>query len=112
MSIKEVPSYTVICDRCKVSADENGEYAFWGEISSARDSATDAEWLQTDTEDICTACTKGWIICVECQQEGAPTDEAARASGWKLDATADEWFGPKCVPAVEADGQEPLEVQQ
>lgn len=49
MSIKEVPGYVVICDwpGCGVPANEDGDFAFWTEKSSAIDSASDAGWWET-----------------------------------------------------------------
>lgn len=45
MSVREVPGYTIQCDwiGCDMTADEGGDYAFWGEIESA--------WMVADDSD-------------------------------------------------------------
>lgn len=57
--IREVPMYTVDCDRCEVNADESTDYAAWAERGQAVDLAIDAEWLCTDDgHHYCPACTE------------------------------------------------------
>ncbi len=108
MSIKALTYYTVVCDRCGGSADEDSDYSAWATQSTAQETATDAEYIKTATEDLCPGCTKGWVICAECRVEAVPTDDEARAAGFVLDD--EEWFGPKCAPGVNVD-QAALEVQ-
>jgi hypothetical protein len=45
MSYKHIDMWTVICDGCGASADDDTEYSAWAEKEHAQMSADDAWWL-------------------------------------------------------------------
>ncbi len=48
--------YTVICDNCSKSADEDSEYSCWGEEDTAREVADNASFVEHEGKDYCPEC--------------------------------------------------------
>jgi hypothetical protein len=57
MALEQVPMWRVICDRCGANAQEDGEFAAWGNHGSAYDEATSHDWLVIEQGDWCPDCT-------------------------------------------------------
>lgn len=57
MAYEEVTMYRLICDRCGVSAQEDGDYYAWADKDSAQEEARDADWLFTEDGQFCDDCT-------------------------------------------------------
>lgn len=54
--IQEVKMYTVICDNCKKSADDDTSYSGWNDKDYAQDVATEADWIKENDNDYCPDC--------------------------------------------------------
>jgi len=54
--IKELKTYTVLCNNCKQSADEGSEYSGWGDESQAYEVAENADYIVHEGLDICPDC--------------------------------------------------------
>ena len=57
MACEEVTMYRLVCDRCEVSAQEDGDCYAWADKDSAKAEAEDAGWLFTDDGEFCPDCT-------------------------------------------------------
>ena len=59
MSFREIPTWTVDCDRCTYNADKEGDFASWIDKDSAQSQAVDADWLATDDgKHYCPQCVR------------------------------------------------------
>ena len=56
MSIEKVTMYTVICDNCKESADENTDYSCWNDENYAKEIASEAGFTNENDKDYCNKC--------------------------------------------------------
>jgi hypothetical protein len=57
MSFREVTMWTVVCDRCGKSADEDTDYVAWSDKDGAGVVAEGVDWLIThDNEHYCLDC--------------------------------------------------------
>ena len=56
MSVKILPTYTIICDNCGKSADEDSDFSSWDEVVWAREDATEAGYIEHDGGDYCNDC--------------------------------------------------------
>jgi hypothetical protein len=56
MSIKKLEMYTVICDSCKKSADEDSQFSCWNDKSYAEDVASDADFRKNGNNHYCANC--------------------------------------------------------
>lgn len=55
--IKEIPMYTVICDRCGADHGDGGEYAGWGDADYALECAEGDDWYESDdNKHFCPDC--------------------------------------------------------
>lgn len=54
--IQEVKMYTVICDNCKESADQDTDYSCWNDENAAREVAMEADFINEDGSDYCPKC--------------------------------------------------------
>ena len=73
MSLKEVPMYQVICDRCEANAQEDSDYWAWADKGQAWDAASDADWLAVDGD----GETPARHYCTECVHYDPELDEYA-----------------------------------
>jgi len=48
VSLREIPTWTVDCDRCGHNADSEGDFTSWVDKESAVLEATESGWLVTD----------------------------------------------------------------
>jgi hypothetical protein len=56
MSIEKMEMFTVICDNCKTSADEDTPYSCWNDESTAKDVAMEAGYIYEDDKHYCPNC--------------------------------------------------------
>jgi len=56
VSIREVPMYQVVCDRCGKHHGQDSEYAGWESPASAEDMADESEWEHIDEKHCCPDC--------------------------------------------------------
>ena len=56
MSIEKMEMFTVICDNCKTSADEDTMYSCWNDESAAKDVAMEADYIYEDDNHYCPEC--------------------------------------------------------
>jgi len=56
MSIEKVEMFTVVCDNCKKSADENTDYSCWNCENGAQDVAMEAGYLKEEDKHYCPDC--------------------------------------------------------
>jgi len=56
MAIEKLEMYTVVCDNCGVSADEDTMYSCWSDESAARDVAMEADFIKENGKDYCPKC--------------------------------------------------------
>jgi hypothetical protein len=56
MSIEKVQMFTVVCDNCKKSADENTMYSCWNDINTAQDIAMEAYYIKEGDNHYCPDC--------------------------------------------------------
>jgi hypothetical protein len=54
--IQEVKMYTVLCDNCKKSADDDTDYSCWNDTNAAREVAMNDNWINEDDKDYCPDC--------------------------------------------------------
>lgn len=54
--IKEVKMYTVVCDNCKKSADDDTDYSCWNDKNAAKEVASNDNWITDDDKDYCPNC--------------------------------------------------------
>jgi hypothetical protein len=54
--IKELKMFTVICDNCKKSADDETDYSCWNEENFAEDVALEAGYIKEDDKHYCSNC--------------------------------------------------------
>lgn len=54
--IKELKMYTVVCDKCGISADDGTEYSCWSDESFAWDVASDSSWIEEQDKHYCPDC--------------------------------------------------------
>ncbi len=48
MSFREIPTWTVDCDRCGHNADTESDFVSWTDKDTAQSQTVDADWLATD----------------------------------------------------------------
>lgn len=53
---KEIPMYTVICDRCGADASEESDYSGWNDKEYALDCATEGDWVEDGDNHYCPDC--------------------------------------------------------
>lgn len=56
MSIKEIPCYTVCCDRCGKSVDKDTEFVGWSDKEAAVDVAGSSDWWVQEEYHYCPDC--------------------------------------------------------
>lgn len=56
MSIEKKEMYTVICDNCKTSADEDTMYSCWSDEGAAEDVAMEAGYITEGDNHYCPEC--------------------------------------------------------
>lgn len=56
MSIKKIEMYTVICDNCNKSADENTDYSCWNDSGYAEEVAQEANFIKENNKHYCNNC--------------------------------------------------------
>ena len=56
MSIEKMEMYTVICDNCKKSADEDTDYLCWNDENAAENVATEADYIKEGDKHYCSKC--------------------------------------------------------
>jgi len=56
MSIEKLEMYTVICDNCKVSADEGTDYSCWNDKDYAQENAIEGGFIKEDENHYCPKC--------------------------------------------------------
>ena len=56
MSIEKIEMFTVICDNCKTSADDDTDYSCWNDEIAARDVAMEADYIYEDDKHYCPKC--------------------------------------------------------
>ena len=56
MSIEKMEMFTVICDNCKKSADEDTMYSCWNDEGAAKDVAMEADYIAEGDNHYCPKC--------------------------------------------------------
>lgn len=56
MGIQKIQMFTVVCDNCGISADEDTDYSCWGDESFAKDVAGEAGFLIEGDLHYCPKC--------------------------------------------------------
>lgn len=56
MSIEKVEMYTVVCDNCGVSADENTDYFCWDDENGAEEVAMESGFIKENNSHYCPKC--------------------------------------------------------
>ena len=56
MSIEKMEMFTVVCDNCKKSADEDTMYSCWNDEGAAKDVAMEADYITEGDNHYCPKC--------------------------------------------------------
>lgn len=56
MSVKEIKMFTVVCDNCNKSADEDTDYCAWNDEGAAKDVAMNADYIVEGIKHYCPSC--------------------------------------------------------
>lgn len=56
MSIEKVKMFTVVCDNCKVSADEGTDYSCWNDENHAKEVAMESGFVTENNNHYCPKC--------------------------------------------------------
>ena len=56
MAIEKMEMFTVICDNCKRSADEDSEYSCWGDQDWAEEIAENCDYVKEGDGHYCPSC--------------------------------------------------------
>ena len=56
MSIEKVQMFTIVCDKCKKSADEDTIYSCWNDEETAKDVAMEADYITEGDKHYCPIC--------------------------------------------------------
>ena len=54
--IKEVKMFTIICDNCKIDANEDSEFSCYNERQYMEDVAKESNWIENEGNHYCPDC--------------------------------------------------------